>query len=183
MKRVQKKRKKKKTNNLKIKEIFSIVLLILLISGISFIIYKTDIFMPKIDEVTASYISFNNSDSTDMIKISNVNRKKDNFGKSELNSKYAEFTVNSKEKSDYKIVVYPYTDKIDLKCVKYYLSTNNNNKIDILENSVENGDGGRTIYQNKLRKKQEKIIIRMWIDKECKSNLNEESFEIKIKSN
>ena len=65
MKKIKKRKKEK--------HIFSwilMIVLIIIVFCLSALIFNTDYLSPKIDELTTSYISFNNVESTDIIKIS-----------------------------------------------------------------------------------------------------------------
>ena len=80
MKKIKKRKKEK--------HIFSwilMIVLIIIVFCLSALIFNTDYLSPKIDELTTSYISFNNVESTDIIKISNIKRMDDDTGKSYRN--------------------------------------------------------------------------------------------------
>ena len=93
----QKKKKKTTKKNKQTKSLLNTILLCILVLGISYLIFETNILEPKIDGVTASYISFDNLNSTDMMKIKDLSKLSDEVGKSNLNTSKAEFDVAGKE--------------------------------------------------------------------------------------
>ena len=70
----QKKKKKTTKKNKQTKSLLNTILLCTLVLGISYLIFETNILEPKIDGVTASYISFDNLNSTDMMKIKDLSK-------------------------------------------------------------------------------------------------------------
>ena len=77
-----KKKKQKKKNYL---FIFFSVILCLITLLLSYIIFGTNLLKPKLNEETTSYISFNNKDTTDILKIKNIQIMSNEKGKSNRN--------------------------------------------------------------------------------------------------
>ena len=178
-----KKRRRRKTNRQKhidnTKRILTCIILSVLVLGLSYIIFKTDILKPSLNEITTSYISFNNKNITDMLKINNINKKSDKLGKSTWNNKSIVLDIDGEKNREYKIIIYPIIKSVDNKYIKVYLKDNKELVNTNLDNLKDSEDGGKIIYQGKINNK--KKILRMWIDKEYKGNVNDNSFEIKIK--
>ena len=87
-KRKTKKNSKKRQQEMKIqrKVIFQCVILSVLVLALTYFILNSNVLKSKVDEVTASYISFNNSKTTDMLKISNLSKQNEEL-KIQLNKK------------------------------------------------------------------------------------------------
>ena len=180
--KVQKKKKKTTKKNKQTKSLLNTILLCILVLGISYLIFETNILEPKIDGVTASYISFDNLNSTDMMKIKDLSKLSDEVGKSNLNTSKAEFDVAGKEDKEYQVVLYPTGNAINNKYVNVFLSINKEKKIQdklYVMNTLE--DGGIIVYQGTLLK-ENKIKILMWINNTYKGKINNISYEVKIKS-
>ncbi len=181
MKDIKSKKRRKQEIKIKKSKIFLLVLIIILVLGIYYIIEETDFLLPKIDEATASYISFNNSNSTDMLKITNIKRMEDSIGKSILNTHKVKFDISGKKNLDFTIELYSLGNKIENKYIKYAISKKNKIiEIGTLENKEESQNGEIILYQDKL-KEDNTYEIKIWIDKEYKKKINNVSYEIKIK--
>ena len=177
----RKRKNNKKAKKQLYKNIVISSLLCFLVLCLSYIIFMTDYLQPRVDEITTSYISFNNRYTTDVMKISNVKKMSDKNGSSNLNNKYIEFTVQGKNASKYEIVIYPIGKKIDNTYVNFVFETSNEKLINNLGSMPERKDGGRVIYQGEIKDNSKKKL-RMWISKDYKDKANNTSFEIKIKS-
>ncbi len=173
----RKRRKKKKSQIMK--KMIPCILLCILVIFFAYIIFQTNILAPHINETTASYISFNNKNTTDMLKIKNLEKMNDERGKSVLNQKFVSIKVTGEKNKEYEIILYSNENTIEEKYIKYYLK---NQKKEI-ENNIEKlpirEDGGKVLYQGMIDNSS--IILRMWISKEYSKKIQENSFEIKIK--
>ena len=172
------KRNTRKKHNYK--EMTISILLCLLVLGISYMIFATDVLKPSVNQVTASYISFNNRDNTDDIKIDNIKKMSDDIGKSIINNRYNELLVDGEDNSNYEIVVYPLINDIDLNYIKASITMNNKTYTTNLSEVLKSDDGGISIYKGLVEKPQ-KVIIRMWVSKDYKEDITDTSFRIKIK--
>ena len=182
MAKVQKKKKKSTKKKKQTKSLFYTILLCGLVAGISYVIFATNILEPKIDGVTASYISFNNSNSTDMLKIVNLSKLNEEVGKSSLNTSRADFTIAGKEDKEYQVVLYPTGNDIPNKYVYFFLTINKEKKVlDKLSKMDTTEDGRIIVYQGTLLK-ENNFKIQMWIDNTYKEKIDNISYEIKIKS-
>ena len=154
-------------------------LMCLLVLGISYLIFKTDILKPRVNEVTASYISFYNNDTTDMIKINNIKRLSDDMGKSIVNTKSRELKVSGEANSDYQVVVYPMINNIDLEHIKFSITDGNTTYSNNLSEVPTRTDEGMVVYNGKVDDTK-KVTIRMWISKEYEGDIDNNSFSIKV---
>ena len=147
-----------------------------------YLIKGTNVLLPKINEATASYISFNNSYTTDMLKITNINKLNDKIGKTNINKKEVTFTIDGKVNDEFSIEIYSIGNKLDKKYINYILLENNKEiKLDKLNNCEEKNNGGLVLYKGKI-KKNTQYKIKMWIDTEYDEKANNISYEVKIQS-
>ena len=86
-----------------------------------YIIFETDYLQSGVDELTASYISFNNAKSTDVLRINDISKKNDEKGKKQTNKSNKSFDVKGKENQEFEVTLYSSGNTIDEKYVKYYL--------------------------------------------------------------
>lgn len=187
MTKIQKKRKKlTKKEQQQQKEIrkkfFFCVSLSFIILLISYLIFYTDILKPELNEMTASYISFNNSNTTDMLKINNLEKLSDKKGVSSINDKNVIFEVTGKEAETYSVVVYPTNSNSDFRNIKFALEKNGKLLIsDTLNNQAVSQDGGIVILKDKIAANN-KLTLRMWLTKKYHKDKHNLAFEIKVKS-
>lgn len=153
--------------------------LVLLVLSLSYLILYTDILTPEINELTASYISFNNIYNTDVLKINYIPKMKDKYGKSRYNLHSINFNVKGPQKEPYNIILYPIGNNIDEKDVKFYLENNNKKYIDNLSSAKRLEDGGLVIY-NGIINNEGRFTLRMWIDYESHQSIKNISYEVKI---
>lgn len=176
------KNKEKKNNRIKKRSIVLLIFIVVLTISVFYLINETKLLIPKIDEATASYISFNNSNSTDMLKINNIKRMKHKIGKSFLNTYKETFNVSGTKNENFNIELYSIGNKIDKKYINYVLLKNNNIiEIGNLENKEETNNGGIILYQGKIIN-DNSYEIKMWIDEDYKEKPQNVSYEIKINS-
>lgn len=177
-----KKDKKIKLYKELIKNIFLCIILFILITTLSHFIFLKLKIKSQIDPITANYISFNNGNTTDMLKINNLSKLSDKNGKKDTNKAKAFFKITGKKNSIYNIVIYPKNNKYDLKNIKFFLKDEDNQKLATsnLDNLEKTSDGGIIIYQGKL-KKDNQLNLYMWLTKKYKKP-NDLTFEIKIKA-
>ena len=182
MKDIKNKNNKIQENKIKKTSIVFLVIVVIMTLSAFYLIKETDLLLPKIDEATASYISFSNSNSTDMLKITNLKKMKHEIGKSFFNSRKVTFNVSGQKNEDFNIELYSIGNKIDKKYINYIL-LNNNRVLEVgnLENKIENQNGGIILYQNQLINNNS-YEIKMWIDDEYKDKTNNVSYEIKVNS-
>ena len=172
------KKRVKRTTTIKIIK-QSIICLILVLSVIGFNIYilKNNLITPKLNEITTSYISFYNQYTTDMLKISKLEKLDDNKGKKKKDD--LSFTISGDNKTEYNVTLYSIQNNIPENYVKIFIQSDNKEIVKTIDSFNKNEDGGIVIYSGK--KKQEKIKIKMWISEEYKENVGNTSFEIRIK--
>ena len=182
MKNTKNKKSKIQNNKVKKNSIALLITIFLLVIGMFYLIEGTEFLLPEIDEATASYISFNNSNSTDMIKITNLTKMKDTVGKSILNTHRHVFEISGKKDEKYNIELYSLGNKINKKYIKYILLKNDKIiEVGNLETKEENNNGGIILYQD-IIKEENTYEIKMWIDKEFNKKISNVSYEIKVNS-
>ena len=171
----KRKRKNKKKYIEITKKISLCVVLVTLLLGLSYLIFETNILKPRLNELTTSYISFDNKNTTDMLQINNLSKMSDKIGNSNWNNRTLKINVESDENVEYQIIIY----KIIQTTENNYIKVSFNNNIKTLDELELLEDGGRVIYQGKINNND--MFLRMWISKEYKDKVNNNSFEIKIR--
>lgn len=158
------------------------LVLFLLVCALTYYVFNTDWLNPRINEITASYISLNNNDTTDMLKITNLRKMSDNKGKSDRNNCTQSFQVLGSKNAEYKIVLYHLGNSVEEEYVNFYLTNEKGNKIEgILGEQEETYDGGKVLYEGTIQKGK-KWNLKMWVDKEEKKEIENVSYEIRIKA-
>lgn len=174
-----KKRKKKQSNIFQAIIPYTLVLFVLIIG---YGIFYTDLLNPKLNEITASYISFNNNSTTDMLKINNLKKYSDNNGISYKNKSYQNFCITGKTDNTYQIVLYHMGNSIDDGYVKFQLTNEKNKSFDgVISNIEKTQDGGYIIYEGTI-KEGKRWTLKMWVAKDYKEVVNNVSYEIRIKT-
>ena len=69
---------------------------VLLAFFFGYIIFETDYLQSGVDELTASYISFNNAKSTDVLRINDISKTNGEKGKNHTNKSNKSFEVKGK---------------------------------------------------------------------------------------
>lgn len=162
------------------KKAASTIFLIILATVIGYFISQTSLLTPGVDELTASYISFNNPNSTDILKITNISKMNNNKGKSNRNKSYANFKIKGKKNTQYQIILFPIGNILSDEDIYFYLENNKDNITKKLSDIESGIDGGKVIYQNTLDNNND-TTIRMWIDNKSKNKETQISYEVKIK--
>lgn len=176
----KKNRKSNKYSHKTKKYIFICSLLGLLVGALSYTIYITNLLEPKVDEVTANYISFNNKNATDMLKISNMKKMSDKLGKSAYNNQKVKMEITGEENSSYEIIIYTLNNQVDEQYINCYLEGNNETVWKKLSELEENSEGGKILF--KSTSKNKRMTLKMWIDNDYTKDIENTAFEIKIKS-
>lgn len=182
MKNIKSKKRQLVNNKIKKSSIALLIFIIVMTLSAFYLINGTDLLLPSIDEATASYISFNNSKSTDMLKINNLQKMKKELGKSVLNTHKVNFDISGNKNENFNIELYSIGNKIDKKYINYVLKKNDKViEIGNLETKEENYNGGIILYQDKILNSNS-YEIKMWIDDDYNKKTDNVSYEIKIKS-
>ena len=117
-----------------------------------------------------------------MLKIVDLLKLSDEVGKSSLNQSKVTFKVDGKKNKDYQIVLYPTGNNINNKYVKVFLTINKEKKIlEKLNNMKVIEDGGIIVYEGRLLE-DNNFKLQMWVDNKYNKNIDNISYEIKIKS-
>ena len=178
-----KKGKKKYTKKSVYKSAFTTFVLIVLVVLCAHFIFQTDWLKPRFNELLASYISLNNLNTTDILKVSNLKKMTNKKGISYHNKSKKEFQVTGQREIKYQIVLYHVGEKIEEEYIHFYLENEKKVKIEgILSEQSETNDGGKMIYEGTIQEGKN-WTIKMWIDKEYKKKGNNVSYEIRIKTN
>ena len=172
-------KKKKKSQKEYSFFLFSSVIVCLTAILLNYIIFETDIIKPKLNETTMSYITFNNRDTTDMLKIKNIKKMADQKGKSFRNNSRIRLKAKGEKNTEYIVVLYPITNNIEENNIKYLLKKRQEKISNSLNNLQNTQDGGKILYEGKIDNQE--IDIQLWISKDYSEKINENSFEIKIK--
>lgn len=157
------------------------ILIIILILILTYCIFKTSLLDPIKDEKATSYISFNNSNATDMLKVSNLKKMSNDRGSSDKNESTTKFEVTGDKDSIYQIVLYHIGNSISEEYIHFELSDTKELENRLLSEMTENASSGRIIYEGIIDGKKE-YELKMWVDKEYEEETNNISYEIKIKS-
>ena len=170
-----KKKNKKATKKQIVKHSIICMISVFLIIILNVIILKNDLFTPKINEITTSYVTLYNQDTTDMLKITNIEKMSDEKGKSKFNKKGISFTITDENKEEYITTIYEIQNDIPKEYIKIMI----NDKISTLDKFEKAEDGGINLYTGKSKDK--KMKIKMWVSDKYKKRINDTSFEIRIK--
>ena len=155
------------------KKVITCIVLGIFVITLSYLIFKTNILEPKLNELTTSYISFNTKNNSDILEIKNINKMSDTTAKSILNNSSLKLDITGTKNEEYNVVVYK-NSNIDDKYINCYI----NKKVNLSEVETTK-DGGKIIYTGKIDNKTK--VLKMWIDKSYKDKVNDNSFEIRIK--
>lgn len=184
-----KKRKRKKSHRVTSKNITQkfvvscsfLILLLLLISGVSYYLFGTNVLDLDIYKATDN-ISFNDIYDSDTIKINYLKKLNDKKG---MKSKAINLNVSGVSNNlEYEIILVPINVNVEYKYIKYYLTDDNNNYLvfDNLNNTRLSEDySGNIIYRGVLDNKEKNLKLRLWIDNEYNEDINNNSFEVKFK--
>ena len=177
-----KKGRKRYTKKAVMKAAIPTLILLVLVATISYGILQTEWLRPKINSITASYISLKTTESTDILKVSNLHTLSDTKGKSRKNFASQNFQITGDQKTTYQIVLYHLGNTISEENIKYYLINEKQNAYEgVLANQQETNDGGKIIYEGTMESGKT-WTLRMWADKKIKEDVNNVSYEIRIKT-
>ena len=172
MKSIKEKRKKEMQK----KKSFT-VMMILFTIVLTYLIMNSSILDSHINQLTASYISFYNN-KTDQLMIRNVKKLSTKIGKSSWNSASITFNVFGDKNQEYEIVLLPKENTIADKFIYYSLQQKKEISSSSIEKLEKTGDGGRILYKGKVN--NSKMTVRLWILKKYKDVVSDNIFEIKI---
>ena len=148
---------------------------------LSYYVYNSYNSKSKLDELTTSYISFNNNDTTEMMKITDLKRMSNSTGVSFKNKSLKNFDISGDVGERYQIVLYHIGNVIDNKYVHYSLIINNKVKdTNTLNNMIYSENGGLVIYDGKIEKNNN-CILKMWVDNSYHDSVKNISYEVRIK--
>ncbi|MBQ6323654.1 MAG: hypothetical protein IJI22_02345 [Bacilli bacterium] len=171
--------KKKKKKNKKTHHYIRTLCMIVLVLVLAYFIFSHDLLSPHLNELTTSYISFNNSYSTDMLKINNIQKMKDEKGASTKNKGKLTIKITGSNKNKYELVVYPISNEVNPEYVKFSLNDGKNTINNKLSEMPTSKDGGIIIYTNNINK-DNNITLNMWISTEYNDKIKNNSYEVKI---
>lgn len=157
------------------------------ISGISiffsiffwYIINGTSLLEPKINDTHLRYISFNDSNATDMLRIKNIEKMSDSVGKSKRNSHSLKLDIMGEKKAEYEIILYPLMNNISDQYIYYYLEDDSVLGMKSLDGLDKTDDGGIILYQGEMNNSS--MVLRLWISKQYRGKVKDNSFEVKVR--
>lgn len=155
-------------------------ILVILIIILNIIVYKTDILEVKESTIITNNISFNNSNTTDMLKVPYLKKLSNDKGLSKKNKSYVNFKIAGEKDTKFQIVLYHIGNIIDNSYVKFELLSKNERIENSLDKVNETKDGGKIIYEG-IIDKNNNYNIKMWVDKAYKEDIKNISYEVKIK--
>lgn len=158
-----------------------IFVLILLIGILTCVILKANLTKPKMNDAATSYISFNNSNATDMLKVSNLTKLSDEKGVGDKNKSTTSFTISGEKDTVYQIVLYHIGNMISEDYVHFRLKDKKVLEENILSEMTETDSGGRIIYEGIIDGEKD-FELKMWVDKRYEKEIKNISYEIKLKS-
>ncbi len=162
------------------KVLFLAFILVILLVGINYIVFQTDLLKSHVDDKTLKYISFYNKEKTDSIIIKNIKKMTNKKGESTKNKSSLELTVIGKKNEKYEIVLYGQIDKSAEEFINVFTEHKLKKRKSNLKKLKNSKDGGKIIYQGKIDNND--IILRMWLSKEYSKKIKNNFFEVKIKS-
>lgn len=171
----KRKNNQKRYKKLLIRKIVFCTILVILVLCFSYIIFETKLLTPRIDSVTTNYISFNNRNTTDMLRIDNIKKMSKEQGKGIANKNMISFVIPKEEKHNYTIVIVPMDNNIEKKYIHYALTINQKTSFGVLSD----GDETSIYYGNS--QSNIKVKIKMWVSKDYPNKVKDNSFEIKVK--
>ena len=175
---------KKNGNKYTVKDVYRMCIvtgiLLFIVSCTFGIISSSNINIVPFDDVTANYISFNNSNTTDMIKVSNLEKLSDTKGVSFRNRSNKNFKVLGDKNHTFQIVLYHIGTVIDDQYIHFSLSHQGKEIIRYtLDQMQESPNGGKIIYEGVI-KDEEDWNLKMWVDHTYKGSVKNISYEIRI---
>ena len=185
----KKRRKRKKSTRVNSKNISEklvascsfLIMLLLLICGVSYYLFGINGLRFDIQNTT-NYISFNDLFDSDTIKINNLKQLSDKNGK---RSKGIDLNIKGDSNNlEYEIILVPINVDIDYNNINFYLTDEKNNEIkyDSLNNTYLSEDySGNVIYNGLLNNDSSNLKLRVWINEDYKGDINNNSFEVKVK--
>lgn len=174
---MSKKKRKKQKKDLKIQKVLCLFLVVLILS-FAYMMKKEKTLEPQLNELTTSYISFNNSNVTDRLTISNLKNLSERKGKSKWNKSRLIIPISGEKNQSYEILLYPIYKDTKEKYIEIYIEHKKEKirkKLSELESST---DGGLILYQGKVD--HSSVAVNMWISNKYKVKDDNNSFEIKI---
>lgn len=172
----KKKRKKQKKDNKYLKVLC--LFLVTLILSFAYIMKEHNNLEPQLNELTTSYISFNNSNVTDRLTISNLKNMSERIGKSKWNESRLIIPISGDKNRPYEIIIYPINKDTNEEYIEIYIQHKKENirkKLSELESST---NGGKILYQGKVD--HSSVVVNMWISNKYRTKDDNNSFEIKI---
>jgi len=147
--------------------------------SLTLFIHNTNLLEPKINELTTSFISFNNQNTTDMLRVNNVEKMSDKRGESRWNPHSLSLDIKGEKNQNYEIVIYPLVNPVPEEYVKLIVKTGKDEIKENLLTSENTEDGGRIIYKGTIKKG--KTIIRIWLSNDYNGKITTNAFEVKVR--
>jgi hypothetical protein len=151
----------------------------ILVLSVGLFIENTNFLEPKINELTTSFISFNNKNTTDMLRINNIEKMSDKRGASRWNSHSLTLNISGEKNQNYEIVLYSLTNPIPEADIRYVVKNGKDEIKDNLLNPENTEDGGKILYRGTIENK--KTIIRVWVSNDYEGKITPNAFEVKVR--
>ena len=161
------------------KSLTSCILMGIIVICVGLLIANINFNEPNINELTTSFISFNNKNTTDMLKVTNIEKMSDKRGNSRWNPHSLTINITGEKNQSYEIVLYPLTNPIEDNYIRYVVKIGKEETKDHLLNPESTDDGGKIIYRGTIHNR--KTTIRLWIADEYRGKVTQNAFEIKIR--
>jgi hypothetical protein len=175
------KRRKKVTKKKVYQTAMITVALILIVLAFSYWLNTTEWYQPKINELSASYISLNNNNTTDMLKITNLHKLSTRKGKKNSNPCKQNIEITGDSNQTYQIVLYHLGYILEDQYVYYQLTSDEATEITgNLSNAEDSYDGGKIIFEGNL-KDGKNWKLKMWVNKKYPGEVKNIAYEIRIK--
>ncbi|MBR3211063.1 MAG: hypothetical protein IKF71_03905 [Bacilli bacterium] len=156
-------------------------ILFLVVVVFGYVILDSSWFTPRISELSASYISLKNTETTDILKVTNLSKQTDKRGKSRRNKSVQTFKMTGQRDTKYQIVLYHLGNVVEEEYIKFYLVNEMDKTIEgVLKNQPETYDGGKVLFEGNMIDGQN-WTLRMWVDDHYHKNVKNVSYEIRIK--
>lgn len=172
--------RKRYSKKLVYKKAIRTIVLVAIAIIIGYFISISNFLSPSLDELTASYISFNNTNSTDILKITNISKMPNHKGKSNSNKSYVSFNINGEKNKKYQIILYPIGNTPKEESIYFNIQNSEDNITNRLSVMPSNVDGGKIIYKGIIKEK-ETTTIKMWLNNDLKEEFENITYEVKIK--
>lgn len=155
------------------------IIMSIIVLSLGLFIENTNFLEPKINQVTTSFISFNNKNTTDMLRLNNISKMSDKRGSSRRNPNSLTLNITGEKDQKYEIVLYSLDNPISEEKIKYIVKTGKEETKDNLLTPETTEDGGKVLYRGTIQ--NQKTIIRVWVSNDYEGKITPNAFEVKVR--